>query len=371
MNALPGRPSPETVTQPPPEPDRVVRYTLLVLLIFAVIAFLWVAKGIALPLVAGIIFGVIFGPTVDRLVRWGMPQGLAAGLIVLAGVLIMTATLAALAAPFAIWSDQLPQFLAALEERLANLLDAIRRLGRAAEQLTPNPAPRVALAGNNPVVDLALNSTSAMGGILVFIGTVYFFLASRRTVRASILRLCLGRQVRQLAGEFFQEVERRIASYFAVVTLINLGMGLATGLIAWAAGLPLPLLWAVGGFLLNYVAYVGPAVLFGLLLGAGLVQHPTLAWAAAWPALAYLLVNTIEGNFLTPMAVGRWLTVAPFLIFVSIVFWLWLWGPLGAILSTPLLLIGAVTAEVIATYPQAREEDLANAPRAGAADDPT
>lgn len=339
-----------------PDPDLIARYALVGIFVIMAVAALSLSRSVALPIVAGIVFGLILGPATDRLVRLGLSQGAAAAIVVLAGILVTLLLFGALAAPFAIWSDQLPGILAALQARAEALL---RTLGRLTQGIAP-ATPRAAAPGGNPWLDIAGYSTSALASLLIFFGTVYFYLASRRAFRARALRLCLGHQARQLAGQFLDEIEDRVAAYFGVVTVINLVMGVITGAIAWAAGFPLPLLWAFGGFLLNYVAYLGPATMAALLLGAGLVQMPD-TWWALWPVLAYVAVNTLEGNVVTPMAVGRWLTVAPFLVFVSIVFWLWLWGPVGAILSTPLLLVAVATVEVVSTYRKVKSEEEAEA----------
>ena len=74
--------------------------------------------------------------------------------------------------------------------------------------------------------------------MLIFVATVYFYLAGRRRLKASLLRMCLGRDVRQIADTFFQELEGRIAAYFGVVTVINLFVGLFVTALAWVAALP-------------------------------------------------------------------------------------------------------------------------------------
>lgn len=339
-----------------PDQDLIVRYCLVGIFTILVIAALYLAKSVAMPITAGVIFGLILGPATDRLVKVGLPQGLAAAVVVLLGMLLAVLLAAALAAPLAIWSDQLPRIVEALRLRLSGLMAMFEDMAQLTEGLgAPRARMTVEVAEGSPLVSIAVNSSAALGGLLIFFGTLYFYLSSRRAFRARALRLCLGREARQLAGEFLDEIERRVAAYFGVVAIINLSMGAVTGLIAFATGLPMPALWAFGGFLFNFVAYLGPALMTALLLGAGLVQNPDSLFALV-PALAYLVLNGIEGNALTPLAVGRWLTVAPFVVFVSIVFWLWLWGPIGAILATPLVLIGTATIEVIGSYRKVMEQ---------------
>jgi predicted PurR-regulated permease PerM len=175
-----------------------------------------------------------------------------------------------------------------------------------------------------------------------------------------VLRLCLGRNARHSAGQFFETIESRMAAYFGVVTLINVGVGIVTWLIALQAGLPLAGIWGAVAFVMNYVALVGPLIVAALLFAAGLIDNPS-PWSAAWPALAYYVLHMIEGNVVTPTAVGRRLTLSPFLVLVSFIFWLWLWGPVGAILSTPILLLITLAVEVQTSYRAAEAADVAAA----------
>jgi predicted PurR-regulated permease PerM len=116
-----------------------------------------------------------------------------------------------------------------------------------------------------------------------------------------------------------------------------------------------PIFWGVGAFVFNYIAFIGPVIMTALMVGAGLMTDgPFLTMF--WPAAAYFVVHLLEGNIVTPIAVGRRLTVSPFLVFVSFIFWLWLWGPLGAILSTPILLVITVATEVVIAYRKAPDE---------------
>ncbi len=329
--------------------DPLLRYAVIGIFLIMFTASLSVARTIALPVMAGAIFGLVLGPLVDRMVRHHIPQGLAAALLVGAGSLLMAFLVAIFAAPFAIWSDRLPGIVFALKERLAWLLVYARQIEGVAGQLSTSGEAKVAVADGSPLVNIAIGSGAAAGGLLVFVATIYFYLATRRHLKARALRLCLGSSARRSAGVLFEDIESKIAAYFGVVTLINLGVGLIAGLIAWLAGMPLPVLWGAAGFVLNYIAFVGPVILTALMFGAGLLEDGDLA-TAILPAAVFFVVHLVEGNIVTPLLVGRRLTLSPFLVFVSFVFWLWLWGPVGAILSTPILLVASLSFEAMAEF---------------------
>jgi predicted PurR-regulated permease PerM len=336
--------------------DLILRYALLGIFVIMAIASLSVAKAIAMPVVGGLVFGLVLGPLVDRMVRFGMPQGLAAGLLVVTGVMIMMLMIGIFAAPFAIWSDRLPGILSALRDRLSDITAMARRFEGLAGGLSPATAPQVAVTETSPWLNIALTSTAAAGGLLIFIATIYFYLATRRHLKARMLRLCLGGSARRSAGAFIEGIERKIASYFGIVTLINLGMGLIAAAIAWWADLPFAVFWGLVAAILNYIAFVGPVIMTALLFGAGLLDDGA-GWRAALPALAFFVAHLIEGNIITPLLVGRRLTLSPFLVFISFVFWLWLWGPIGAILSTPLLLVISLSFEAIRDYQHLEAEE--------------
>jgi predicted PurR-regulated permease PerM len=337
--------------------DMVLRYALIGIFVIMATASLSVARAVAMPVVGGLIFGFVFGPLVDRMVRFGLPQGLAAGLIVAAGVLIMLVMFGIFAAPFAIWSDRLPGIISALRNRLSDVAAMVERVELLAGGMKPGAVPQVTVAESSPWLNVALTSSAAASGILIFIATIYFYLATRRHLKARVLRLCLGGSARRSAGAFLVDIERKIASYFGMITLINLGMGLIAFVIAWWAGLPFPLFWGLVATVLNYIAFVGPLIMVALLFGAGLLEDGA-GWRAALPSLAYFVIHLIEGNVVTPMLVGRRLTLSPFLVFISFVFWLWLWGPVGAILSTPLLLVLTLSIEAIADYRRMETQDF-------------
>jgi len=330
------------------EHDLILRYAILGIFVILAMASLALTRGIAMPITAGVIFGLVLGPLVDWLVRSGVPQHAAAALVVLLFLSLLFGAIGVLAVPVAGWSDQAPAMLAALQTKLAGIFAFMDEFRRGIGSLTGRGA-ELSVSQGNPLFDIALTSSTAAGGMLVFVATVYFWLATRRHLKARVLRLCLGGEARRSAGSFFDKIEARVARYFALVTVINLGMGFLTMLIALLAGLPFPVFWGALAFLLNYLAFIGPIVVAVLLLAGSLLDSPS-ALAALWPAAAYYGLHLVEGNAVTPVFVGHRLTISPFLVFIAFIFWLWLWGPIGAVLSTPIVIVGVVAQEEFARY---------------------
>ncbi|KFC70902.1 putative permease [Bosea sp. LC85] len=340
----------------PHEHDLILRYAIVGIFVILATAALSITKVIALPVTAGVIFGLVLGPVVDWLVRHGVPQLLAAFLVVLVGVLLLLGSLTVLAVPIATWIDQFPAMLAGLRSKLAGVLVFMDEFKKTAASLSGKSGVELNVSQGNPLFDIALGSSTAAGGLLIFVATVYFWLATRRHFKARVLRLCLGHGARRSAGSFFEEIEVRVARYFGLVTLINLGMGLASMAIAWLAGLPFPVFWGALAFLLNYLAFIGPIIVTVMLFAGALLDAPSLL-IAVWPAAAYYVLHLLEGNAITPIFVGGKLTVSPFLVFIGFIFWLWLWGPVGAVLSTPILLVAMVAQEEFARYRKAQLDE--------------
>ncbi len=344
----------------PSEHDLIVRYAIIGIFVILLTGALYLTRVIALPITAGIIFGLVLGPAVDGLVRRNVPQLLAAALVVLLFLGVIVAAITVLAVPVASLSDQGPAMMSALKSKLAGLFVMMDEAKAAIGTLMGKTGAELSVSQGNPLIDLAMSSSAIAGGLLIFVATVYFWLATRRHLKARALRLCLGRGARKSAGVFFQEIESRVARYFGLVTLINLGMGILTMGIAWLAGLPYPIFWGALAFVLNYLAFIGPIIVTIMLFAGALVEAP-LVLTAVWPAAAYFVIHLIEGNAITPVFVGRRLTVSPFLVFIGFIFWLWLWGPVGAVLSTPILLVAMVAQEEFSRYRAAQAEEQAEA----------
>jgi predicted PurR-regulated permease PerM len=163
-----------------------------------------------------------------------------------------------------------------------------------------------------------------------------------------------SRIARLRALKILNDIEDNLGGYLIVVTAINLSLGIVTVVVAMLLGLPSPILWGALAFGLNYVPYVGPAIMYVLLFVAGLLTYPTLLGALLPPAV-FMGVTLIEGQFLTPAIVGRQvLNLHPLAVFLSIAFWAWLWGPVGAFLATPILIVARVALEHL--YPRQKTE---------------
>src|SRR5207342_1400021 len=131
-------------------------------------------------------------------------------------------------------------------------------------------------------------------------------------------------------------IQQNISNYLFSVSLINIGLGLIASTGLYFLGVPNAAMWGMLVAALNFVPYFGPVVGVLLLAAVGLLTFDTL-WQGLLPPGWYLLLHLLEANLVTPVLLGRRFTLNPVVIFVSLIFWIWLWGVPGALLSVPIL----------------------------------
>jgi predicted PurR-regulated permease PerM len=183
--------------------------------------------------------------------------------------------------------------------------------------------------------------TPAVGQFVVFFGTLIFFLISNLELRHRLIVAFGTRAARLRVMRIWNDIEDNLVGYVGLVTMINIVLGVVTAVVLYLIGFPNPLTFGLLTIGLNFIPYIGPAIVAAVLFGVGLVAMPTLYQAALAPAL-FVAIATLEGHFITPSLVGRRLTLSPFLVFLALVFWTWLWGPIGAFLAVPLLIVSFV-----------------------------
>jgi predicted PurR-regulated permease PerM len=140
------------------------------------------------------------------------------------------------------------------------------------------------------------------------------------------------------------QIESDISAYLLTITAMNAAVGIATAAVMWITGVGDPVLWGTVAFLLNFVPILGPlvGVLIFLLAGALVAES---VWLMLLPAGLYLGIHLAEGETITPMLLARRFTLNPVLVIVALVFWFWMWGVPGAILSVPILAITKIVCD--------------------------
>lgn len=314
---------------------------IFVILLFAALS---LARPIVLPVTAAFVVTMMLGALAERADSARVPTPVTAFLLWLLVVAVFYAVVALVSSPVVEWINKAPDIGRSIQQKLQVFegpLSALRDLRNAV--LPPQTGDGL----NVDLVAIAQQTVSvvtpALGQILIFFVALFFMLLGRIRLRHVLIACFAEHEARLRMLKIMNDAERNLTGYLSVVAVINLGVGFGAGVIAALVGLPSPVAWGVLGFVLNFIPYIGPGIMELGMFAVGLVTFPTLTHAAIAPLL-YIAMALIEGQFITPSIVGRRFTLNPLTVFLSLVFWAWLWGPVGAFLAVPILIMGLVVA---------------------------
>ncbi|SFG08584.1 Predicted PurR-regulated permease PerM [Palleronia marisminoris] len=323
---------------------------------------LYVAQSVFAPTVLAFVFGVVLSPLSDFWERLGLKRGLSA-LLSLVLTLLFIVLIAGLALPVA---DRLiTAWPTILEEtrsfifQLQIMLQGLESAGEEVRQAMTGPGEdgedsQGGGFGIPTTADALFLAPSVLGQTITFAGVLFFFLLTRNEIYAWIAQHVAPADLETQTAHRLKQAEREVARYFLTITVVNAGFGICTAIAMLLLGVPSPLLWGVAVFVLNFILYLGPAIVFAGLFLTGLIAFD--GGYSFVPALVFLGLNLIEAQFVTPSAIGRTMQVNPLLIFFALVFFLWLWGPLGGFVAIPILLWAlSLTKELSATRKEVRD----------------
>lgn len=323
----------------------------IVLALTAVGFVLEVGRIVFLPIIAAFVVGAMVSPAARFLEHLRLPRFLAAILIVLATAGLLALVIALISAPLAEWVTRVPELGATLKDKL-HAFDAPLAWWRnlqSAMGIDPNSAASLLPTPNFDWLQTTFSFlSSTLTGFPFFLVVLLLFIASWPDLRRALVLTFAERESRLTALKILNEIEAKLAAYLRTVALINLCVGLATGIVCLITGTPDAIGLGVLAATLNFIPILGPIVMASVLLVVGLVVAPTLG-AGLLPVAGFVLVVSVEGQFITPAIIGRHLSLNGLAVILSLAFWSWLWGPLGAFLSSPLLIVALILKEHLAT----------------------
>lgn len=322
-----------------PEAHPPIRSLLLAAAAFVVVvAGLKAAQALVNPFLLAIFIAVISTPPLFWLEARGLPRGAALLLVVLAVVGTLLGLSVAVGASVNDFTNDLPRYTERLKGQFGALAEPLRALGVELPQDRQWVVDRV-----NPawVLQLAGQLFNGFGVVLanafLILLAVVFILLEASSFSGKLRAIARNAHLTQAGVDAFTGAVRR---YLAIKSLMSLGTGAAVWLWLTLLGVDYPILWGLLAFLLNFVPNIGsviaalPAVLLALVqLGPG---------AALWTAGGYLAVNVFFGNVLEPRFMGRGVGLSPLVVFLSLVFWGWVLGPVGMFLSVPLTITAKI-----------------------------
>jgi predicted PurR-regulated permease PerM len=304
-------------------------------------AFLYIGRAILLPILAASIVALTLAPLVKVAKRHGISPWLTSLVIVVLGLGALGLAATMLAGPVSEWIGRAPEIGATIKDRLAVLDRPLAALHELQTALAGADGVNVNTPTSSIVLPVVAFVTPAAGEMLLFFGTLLFFLVGQMELRTSLVALFGNRDTKLRFLKIMRDIERNLAGYLTVVTIINAALGTIVAIGTWLIGYPNPVIFGVLAALLNYVPYVGPGVMVIALFGVGLVSFPSIAHAVIAP-IGFIALTALEGHLITPTIVGRRLTLNPLLVLLALAFWTWMWGPFGAFLAVPLSIVGLV-----------------------------
>jgi predicted PurR-regulated permease PerM len=329
----------------PPSPPAAAKGTPLqfALAALGMVAFLYFARPVVLPIVLACVGGMTLKPLIRWLSQCHIPPALSAAVVLLLLVAGVTIGFIRVGHPALTWLSEAPQHMTELKQKGQKLFPRVARFSQAAAAMNnlgataeeQKKAPAVELQASR--VPTIINWTGTfLAGLGEFLVLLYLMLASGDLFLQKLVRVMPTMRDKKRAVDISHEIQQQISNYLFSVSLINFGLGLIVGGGLYWLGVPNAAMWGMLIALLNFVPYFGPVAGISLLAIVGLLTFDTL-WKTLLPPAWYLLIHLLESNFITPILLGRRFTLNPVVIFVSLIFWTWLWGVPGALLSVPIL----------------------------------
>jgi predicted PurR-regulated permease PerM len=312
--------------------------------------FLFFARPLLMPLLCALIVALTIGPLTGYAVKHGLPAWVPALVIVgiFAGALYLAVIL--LADPISELIARSGEIGAAIKDKFRFMERPLAAMKELYTAFTGASGLAVDVSKPTEMIGSVLGAvTPAVVQFVLFFATLFFFVLGRAAMRQYIVNVFGTRDGRLRALKIFNDTERSLNGYLLTVTIINACVGIVCALVTWSLGFPAPLLWGALAFVLNYIPYVGPGIMHLTLFVVGLITFDTLLPALIAPAI-FMAFTFIEGHFLVPTIIGRQLLLHPLAVFLSLAFWAWLWGPVGALLATPILIMAMVATDHL--YPR-------------------
>jgi predicted PurR-regulated permease PerM len=328
----------ERLEMPLPQEAQTIFQGILCLI--AVLACLYIAQAIVLPVVLAIVLKLLLQPLVNLLeqLRVPKPVGALIALAVLLSVFVGLGML--LSSPAAEWASGLPQAWPQLQQKFAFIKDPVEHIQRTLDQMGIQlESPSAVLSNPIGMVTAVFSGTGTVAAhLLETLLVLFYLLVFGETFLRRLVEVLPTFANKREAVEISLHVERDLSAYLLTITVINAAVGCATAGVIWLCDVPGPVLWGVVAFCLNFVPILGPFCGIILFLAVGLISMGP-AWTALLPAALYFGIHVAEGEIVTPMLLANRFTINPVAVILSLIFWYWMWGVPGAILAVPMLAI--------------------------------
>jgi predicted PurR-regulated permease PerM len=353
LDAIRREPPPEERPQPNlkklrevfQSPFGVRSLALTGLFVLAAFYTLYLARSFILPIVLAVLLNFLLSPVVRGLHKLHIPNALGAGLVVLGLVGGVAWGVYELSGPAYQWAQEAPRSLRKIERRLREFKKPVQTMSQATEQVekittvgggrTPQ---RIEVQTETLGERMFSQATEIVAGGTVMLILLFFLLASGDLFLRKLIRVLPSLADKRRAVEIARQIESDISAYLVTITCINIALGLATWGLMTLLEVPNPLLWGVLATVTNFIPYLGAIVMIAILSAVGFLSFDELGRALLVPG-AFIGLNLLESYLVTPLVLGRRLTLNPVVIFLGLTFWGWLWGIAGALIAVPIMAV--------------------------------
>nr|WP_247682683.1 AI-2E family transporter [Pseudoalteromonas sp. MMG013] len=307
--------------------------------LFVVLAGIKLASDIVIPFILAAFIAIICNPLLKFFARFHIPKGIAIVLVICLITAIGMSLAGLVGQSLTDFSKQLPQYREELQNKFIWTVNIAAQYN-----ILIDKNQLISLFDPGKMIDMATNMLTGFGGVManvfLIILTVVFMLFEAPMLSKKVHLALDDPQMKM------QQIDRfldSINSYLAIKTMVSLATGFFAGLLLWVLGVDYFVLWAVVAFLLNYIPNIGsmiaavPAVLLALITLGPIV--------AGIVAVGYIIINTVMGSIIEPKFMGRGLGLSTLVVFLSLIFWGWLLGTVGMLLSVPLTMVVKIALE--------------------------
>lgn len=358
-----------------------IRRILAAILLVLTAQAIYVAQDVIMPIVLGFLFALTLRPIVRTAERRGIPPGVCAAVLVPFVALTIAFAIWPLRGPFADLIASAPEIGRQLEVKFADYRDefkAVQDATKKVEEIANNGSgqatQRVVIEQPALLTSAASSLVSALTSTGIALMLAMFLLSTGTLFYEKTIGLLPLLSEKKRALRVIYDVERQVSRYLLTITLINIGLGVAIAVALSLYGFENAIVWGAIATILNFLPFIGALAGTAAIAAVAIVSYPTLAQAFAVPGI-YFLCTAIEGNFLTPMIVGRRLELNIVAVFLTVAVWGWLWGIAGALMAVPILVVIKVLCdnfdsmsafgEFLSARPNAETSDEADASTAG------
>ena len=317
---------------------------IVMLAVIAVIASAHLAAALLVPVLFAFLLYLLLFPLVRSLTRLRVPTPLAAAIVVGLLLSLVILALSSLAEPAERWLGEAPttvrelqQRFFAAETRLAGIQELADEVEQLANSETKKRAQPVVIQKPGVLENLIgdLPKLMTFAGIVVFL--TYFLLAAGDELLRRITRCGRTYAARRRIVSVAHNIQMEMTRYIGTITIVNTTLGVIVAVAMYVLEVPNPWLWGAVAAVFNFAPYAGAVATTSVLVIVGLTAFDNLTDSLSVP-LAFLAITILEGQLITPSVLGRRMSLNPIVIFVSVIFWGWIWGIGGALMAVPIVM---------------------------------